>query len=623
MISSTVPGFGEAPAAAAPSKSSYKPVYTGVSSYDTVTKQVESSFSGGHQFLTSGRRIQFPGEKYYMAGRLLPAFHPGVPVTDPRAPISWMPYRVGRPGSVGPDQMDTQRNVPSPSPWFLPWYGIRLFNQKHDIVSPKTLAFFGVRPEDESAGDVLEDLKNYIWKIYRNDPDKRKHWLDKPQGKQSSARIPSLRQFALMNFWGHGADEKNPKVPGNCLVAISIQGFGILLDDLAYPPPHGSVSRDANFPETIYGDITNPSTGLWATAMQVQSAGSATTPFSFVFSESKTTLNGARVVPVGDDVLAARTRFTREMFNIPTQQEYVNMVRESKEIPVEFLREIRPECDIPDRKNATHFPATGEVTRAQAFGEPQSAAPAFGSAPTGQPHDGGQPSVSAFVQPTAAASFSQPNVGPGIGAMPPLPQAAGTMPPIPQAAPPPPEPAFWVLVNNQPHPEAVPQSRLAQFNGDATVLVANEALTGGQWKPLAQFLPPVGGAAVVIGSEYVPSQMGGQVSQVAAFAAQAATQPTSSFDPGTTRLPVTQQAQPQAVAASFQPPAQANPEVPTAGNMTAAPQGGGAQPLSPVEMEELKAMEMILSRNEVMEQTATMRYVILSARARTCGQVVA
>jgi len=474
-------------------------------------------------------------------------------------------------------------------------------------VSPKTLAFFGVRPEDESAGDVLEDLKNYIWKIYRNDPDKRKHWLDKPQGKQSSARIPSLRQFALMNFWGHGADEKNPKVPGNCLVAISIQGFGILLDDLAYPPPHGSVSRDPNFPETIYGDITNPSTGLWATAMQVQSAGSATTPFSFVFSESKTTLNGARVVPVGDDVLAARTRFTREMFNIPTQQEYVNMVRESKEIPVEFLREIRPECDIPDRKNATHFPATGEVARAQAFGEPQSAAPAFGSAPTGQPHDGGQPSVPTFAQPTAAASFSQPTAGPGVGAMPPLPQATGAMPPIPQAAPPPPEPAFWVLVNNQPHPEAVPQSRLAQFNVDATVLVANEALTGGQWKPLAQFLP-----------QPAADVSRGQVSQ-------AATQSTSSFDfdPGTTRLRVTQQAQPQAAAASFQPPAQANPEVPTAGNMTAAPQGGGAQPLTPAEMEELKAMEMILSRNEVMEQTSTMRYVILSARARTCGQVVA
>ena len=445
-------------------KKKYTQIKTGIAAFDAPTR----AYTPRPKFLNYDIPVVFPGQKRIVVGRILPAFDPQIITESPTGRADWIPYRVCADASTAqPDQLD-ERRQPKYTAFSTPMRGYRMFGpNKRDIVSPVTRSAYGVPPGDLSTLDPIAHIRQHVFNLSKQGGNGHLKAAYLDGGETTSAIIPKYRDWALFNMWGKG-DYNDPNIDINFVCAIPLQGLEILLDSLSYPSTNG-FSRDVNFPNYLYGDVTNPTTGLWTAAKQVQRPGAATTPFTFVFSKVPATLDAIMETPVTDAIMRARYDiFQEDAYHINTYQELVDMLVDDAHIPNEWIKAACSHAaNVGDGPNA--------VNTHTAYSYPPPAA-----APVALPTS--YQTAAPVALPTAyKAPVALPVVQPAAPmAPPPRPQLAPTPPVAPK--PPVQEERYWIAINNETLPEPKSESEcmaLTNLHGDS-VQVAN-IRPGSEW----------------------------------------------------------------------------------------------------------------------------------------------
>jgi hypothetical protein len=387
--------------------------------YSQIQKQLkaekENSYWGG--YFKTGVYGGTPTQKKAYSGRILPAFNYALSQADAEFLNSWMPYRNA-------DNIDSETNQPVLNAFFAvvaaySWFG----NKQVSFLSPATRRFTHSVSRGPELIDPVQDIRNYAKK--HDDPSIRA-LTERPENKKDAKIvIPYSQRRYVFNFYGTNGVDRNPR---NYLIDVSQKAFEDLSGKLSEWRPAHEQTIDPNWPHYLYGDITDPNTGIF---VETTSIPSNPQPFNgFVFTTgSHKSLKGVRQAPVPAEALAGRYHLygDNSSFKIMEAQEIVEFLVEDGAIPYNIIEEV---CS-----NYAHVPA--RPSKAKVFP---------GASAEDEDMDSYRPPV---VNP-----FVQKPVAPAIKPAP-TPVHTTEAPPweIPASMstpPPPPAPAaerFWVSMN--------------------------------------------------------------------------------------------------------------------------------------------------------------------------------
>lgn len=284
-------------------------------------------------------------------GRIQPSFDFSLSTKDEAFKNSFVPYR---------DQnLLSDQGIPMFRSWFFFFFmHTYLGVNKHFYVSPRVRKEFN---PSASAIECYDPVEEMFWKIRRNDTAYMhlRKLVVKPQGSTEVVNLPlaNAKRCAVMNFFGT-LDPKNEN--SNFLLVMSEGGMNMtkaLLDEAGL---RSQQPRDMNWQDFLFGDVTDPATGLLARhttkiAAGTNERGIATN--TLAFSSGDKTLADSRVVQLDAAALSTRYNFfdIENIWNIPSAQTIVDRLVDDGEIPLEFMKEICGNmCDFPS-KEATKF----------------------------------------------------------------------------------------------------------------------------------------------------------------------------------------------------------------------------------------------------------------------------
>ena len=210
--------------------------------------------------------------------------------------------------------------------------------------------------------------------------------------------------------------------------------MGNMKTQLCWPTPQGA-SRDPNFPEFIFGDITDPATGLLFN-MQEQETSSVSLLVPS-FSHMDFSLEGSQVMPVTPKILEGRVDLgDLASYVIPSFQDLVDLLLREGVVPAELIAEAcghraNIECSGESVSSSNIVDAQGNAVQA-----PQNTAITDEEVPMNHPE----------VTPAASQPAPTPPAAPAPPAPAPTPPSAPTPPEAPKA-PAPTEDNFWVTVD--------------------------------------------------------------------------------------------------------------------------------------------------------------------------------
>ena len=356
-----------------------------------------------------------PSAKKTFAGRLLPGFDWSLPMDSPEFKLGVIPYRDA-------SQIDPDTNQAVLNSFFarLPcysWFG----NTDSRFLSPSARKFMMGNFDPSDMWDPVADIRQVAYQSA--DPAIKNLTKNDPNSKDGPV-IPYPGWKCFFNFYGHDVTNQEWK---NAVIIVSNKGGEDLLTKMGEwrPGPEGII--DPNWPDYLFGDITDPARGLLATATQIPSTPQAFGGFVFVPGNHKSA-NGAQVLSVGPDILRARHNiWSEEALKIYSYQELVNFLVEDGAIPYELIQQACGGRASVPAKPTSYSSASTAPTAGQPTPAPVAAAPA--------------------PAPVAAAPAPAPTPAPAPVAAAPAPAPA----PAPVAAAPAPapdpvvaEPKFWV-----------------------------------------------------------------------------------------------------------------------------------------------------------------------------------
>ena len=309
--------------------------------YSQIQKQLkaekENSYWGG--YFKTGVYGGTPTQKKAYSGRILPAFNYALSQADSEFSNSWMSYRNA-------DNIDSETNQPVLSAFFAvvaaySWFG----NKQVSFLSPATLRFTHSVSRGPELIDPVQDIRNYAKK--HDDPSIRA-LTERPENKKDAKIvIPYSQRRYVFNFYGTNGVDRNPR---NYLIDVSQKAFEDLSGKLSEWRPAHEQTIDPNWPHYLYGDITDPNTGIF---VETTSIPSNPQPFNgFVFTTgSHKSLKGVRQSPVPAEALAGRYHLygDNSSFKIMGAQEIVEFLVEDGAIPYNIIEEV---CS-----NYSHVPA--------------------------------------------------------------------------------------------------------------------------------------------------------------------------------------------------------------------------------------------------------------------------
>lgn len=344
-------------------------------------------------------------------GRILPSFdYYGTAVSDPSFPMSMIPYR-----STDPMQVDPKTGLGFPTPWAWTFKAYKMVGQgkrKLDITAFETRAAYA-RP-DLDTSDPLKDAVNYLFtgmragkwdKAYVESFTKRTGAI----GHSPDPMLPSASQLFAMNVYGstYDPDTKVWGDPKQEVLLLSKPGFEALQTRLALRLLAGINPPDANNPHFLYGDPTNPYTGLMASTIKQAEgpSGILITTLGFASDDNNPTATWQQA-PLPQELLAEilpkRVMVGLDSFKFLDYQEIVDFLLEDNPNPV-FQGLIREACGHKANVNKGN-PSMGMPPQPPSFG----AMPSLPPAPQQQPNLFVAPP--AFGQTTAAPQpFAQPS----------------------------------------------------------------------------------------------------------------------------------------------------------------------------------------------------------------------
>lgn len=287
-----------------------------------------NSYWGG--FLKQGVYGATPSQKKSFRGRILPMFDYSLSKADSLFTSSWAPYR-----DVNNVIADTGQ------PDFTAFFGVAAAyswfgNKNVSFLSATTLKYTHGITRGPELCDPVMDIRNYARK--HDDPAIRA-LCEKEENKKDAKTIlpfPSIRYF--FNFYGTSGVDRTPR---NYVIDMPKKAFDDLAAKLSeWRPAHEAVV-DENWPNFLYGDITDPETGLMVDTVQIPSVPQ---PFNgFVLtSGSHKSLRGTQQMPVPKEALLHRSQFYHDesVFKILPVQEIVDFLVDDGAIPYHLVQQI-------------------------------------------------------------------------------------------------------------------------------------------------------------------------------------------------------------------------------------------------------------------------------------------
>ena len=287
--------------------------------------------SNAISFFQKGVKYLIPSEKKRISGRILPARDPNLSANDASWLTSVIPYR-----DVLSGYMDSDTKTPKFNAF---WGNIKCYSfwgrLQACITSPQTLKYVhGASVSDQA--DPIEDCRIYCKK--HGDEMfglvKASTLIDKIPNSREKPPIPHAQDKSVFNMYC--AEERGQW--DTQLVVVAGQAVEDLKKKLSWYTTTMQVGpHDPNFPSFLFGDVTNPATGLLATISPF-TVGTMTVN-GFNFSIQDQTLEGYKVFPVGENELKKRYNFlTPEVLRIETYQDLVNFIVDDGTIPYELIQ---------------------------------------------------------------------------------------------------------------------------------------------------------------------------------------------------------------------------------------------------------------------------------------------
>jgi hypothetical protein len=316
----------------------------------------EPEFNNGHPFFHADvKAIRLVGKNTYGV-RLMPAFDHNLPAGSDEFKLGWVPYRDR-------DNVDPQSGRPRFTPFYYVVKGYNfLGNDQASFISPLT-----EHSRDNRGIDPLHDI-HYTAKNHSN-PD-WKALASKPTDVSEgySAVIPAYKRFTIANAL---VEIDRTKEIENRLIVFDSACLDMLKETLnMYRPSIVKDVVDPEWEEYLFGDVTSPQYGSWATVKRTPIPGNKmglAVP-GFHFSHKPESLQGHTPYPLADEWGNAflRGRYnigdTTNVTKIWTAEEILDFVVNDGFVPYDLVVEAcsRHWVVPPEPTHASYHQVGGE-----------------------------------------------------------------------------------------------------------------------------------------------------------------------------------------------------------------------------------------------------------------------
>lgn len=301
-----------------------------------IQAQKENNYWGG--YYKPGVYGGTPTQKKMFSGRILPAFNYELSTADANFASSWIPYR-------NVNNIDEQTNQPVLNAFFAvvaaySWFG----NKQVSFLSPSTLRFTHSISRGPELIDPVQDIRNFARK--HEDPAIRALTERPANVKDAKIIIPYAQRRYVFNFYGTAGSDRTQR---NYLVDVSQKAFEDLAGKLSEWRPSHEQPLDNNWPNYLYGDITDPNNGVMVDTVAIPSNPQPFNGFIFTSGSHKST-KGVRQCPVPTEALTGRYQLYGDasVFKIMQAQEIVEFLVEDGAIPYHLIQEVCGNyCNVP------------------------------------------------------------------------------------------------------------------------------------------------------------------------------------------------------------------------------------------------------------------------------------
>lgn len=245
----------------------------------------EPSRNANSPFFHAGvKAIELRNKEQYQL-RILPAFDRGIPVDDPSFATSYVAYRDNN------LEQEALTHTPGFTDWYFTFSGYSfLGRQSRSFLSQASLFQGSIDPGYDPVHDCYRYAK-------RSEDPAIKALTERPKDQKSHAVIPSVRRWAFVNAY---VDTNNSGVWENKIVYFSSMSMEDLKKKLALRAGRNDAIVSPDWPDFVFGDITDPLGGLLAKVRKARpydNTQGIETPCLF-FSNQPGTLVGANTWPI-------------------------------------------------------------------------------------------------------------------------------------------------------------------------------------------------------------------------------------------------------------------------------------------------------------------------------------
>jgi hypothetical protein len=287
-----------------------------------------------------GIDVLFPSSKKFIEGRILPSRDHTMNKADGDYLKSWIPYRDA---ALGVDSKTNQ-------PVFTGFYNfLKMFtffgNNGEHIVSPVSLRSFamadGATISPEEWACPISDIHNGIKADIQQGrlSEEYEYLIKRPEGKPGPGtprwKVPYPSTKGILNFWGHDGDGKY-KSSILVVTQTAIENLQKILN--AYQRA-GVEPIDPDWPNYLYGDITNPDNGLMVSVvMKTTDTGNKFSGFQ-LSPNGDDSLDGLQKRQVPANVMESRHDLgSSDTIKILSYQELVDFLVMDRDIPVDIIK---------------------------------------------------------------------------------------------------------------------------------------------------------------------------------------------------------------------------------------------------------------------------------------------
>ncbi len=309
--------------------------------------------------------------------RLLPSFQYDYNTMVPVSPLSVIPYR-------NPEQVDPETQRPVFTDWYFPlkvhkWVG----NRGRGFTSPLLEHQF-----DAKDVDPLHNI--YLTAKNSDNPDWR-HLTEKEKDEMSAA-LRKYRVAYAMNALCAGQNNQME----NRIIVVSAESLNLLKKKLNLRAGRSDAVLDPNWPDYVFGDVTSPQFGLYASvkASVFNDASMKCSTFYFGGMTPDEQPIGVQTYKIdentawGQEVLSKRQNIpdTKTVTRIHTAEEILDYLVDDGFIPYELIQRACGHCwNIPPfQPQRVHVPAPANTNSVAGTGlapTPNMAPPAPGATP--------------------------------------------------------------------------------------------------------------------------------------------------------------------------------------------------------------------------------------------------